>query len=96
MVDVTSFQVARKDHAYLAFPMGERFCELSERPHAYTPIILLNDCHCLLDMSPLVVNSKTKIELQPVPAPVHTFNTPIQQILSPPHTNDVGKGKMGK
>ncbi|PIL24214.1 hypothetical protein GSI_13967 [Ganoderma sinense ZZ0214-1] len=74
-VDVTSFQVARKDHAYLAFPMGERCCELN--------------------MSPLVANSKTKIELKPVSTPVHTFDTPIQQILASPHTNDVGKGKMG-
>ncbi|KAI1794593.1 hypothetical protein LXA43DRAFT_995724 [Ganoderma leucocontextum] len=75
MVDASSFQVARKDHAYLAFPMGERCCQLN--------------------MSPLIVHSKTKIELKPMTTPVYTFDTPIQQILASPRTNDVGKGKIG-
>ena len=47
-------------------------------------------------MSPLAVHSKTKIELKPSTSPVYTFDTPIQQILASPHTNDVGKGKTGK
>lgn len=47
-------------------------------------------------MSPLIVPSKTKIELKPLATPVYTFDTPIQQILASPHTDDVGRGKTGK
>lgn len=47
-------------------------------------------------MSPLVVHSKAKIELRPLAKPVYTFDTPIQQILASPHTNEVGTGKTGK
>ncbi|TBU65578.1 hypothetical protein BD310DRAFT_864379 [Dichomitus squalens] len=73
MVDVTSFHVAKKDYAYLTFPMGETRCQLN--------------------MSPLVVHSKTKVELKATATPIHTFDTPIQQILASPHTDEVGKSK---
>ncbi|KAI0333487.1 hypothetical protein GY45DRAFT_1296833 [Cubamyces sp. BRFM 1775] len=73
LIDVSSFHVARKNLAYLAFPMGETNCQLN--------------------MSPLVVHSKTIIDLKPTATPVYSFDTPIRQIIASPHVTDVGKGK---
>ncbi|KAH9901571.1 hypothetical protein C8Q73DRAFT_678269 [Cubamyces lactineus] len=73
LIDVSSFHVARKNLAYLAFPMGETNCQLN--------------------MSLLVIHSKTIIDVKPTATPAYTFDTPIRQIVASPHVTDVGKGK---
>ncbi|KAI0819525.1 hypothetical protein BC628DRAFT_1402047 [Trametes gibbosa] len=45
-----------------------------------------------LNMSPLLVNARTKVDLKPVAKPVYTFETPIRQIITTPHL-ELGKGK---
>ncbi|KAI0723995.1 hypothetical protein C8T65DRAFT_628157, partial [Cerioporus squamosus] len=46
-----------------------------------------------LNMSPLAIRSKTKVDLQPKATPVHIFETPIRQIVASPYAVDTGKGK---
>ncbi|KAH9857125.1 hypothetical protein C2E23DRAFT_771292 [Lenzites betulinus] len=48
--------------------------------------------NCQLNMSPLTLNTRTKVNLKPVAKPVHTFDTPIRQIITTPHL-EIGKGK---
>ncbi|KAI9057898.1 hypothetical protein FKP32DRAFT_1597859 [Trametes sanguinea] len=49
--------------------------------------------NCQLNMSPLVIQPKAKVDVKPLATPVYTFDTPIQQIVASPHAVEVGKGK---
>ncbi|KAI0636734.1 hypothetical protein C8Q77DRAFT_1094359 [Trametes polyzona] len=52
----------------------------------------MGETNCQLNLSPLVVNPRTKVDLKPVAKPAYTFDTPIKQIIASSHV-EVGKGK---
>ncbi|KAI0362386.1 hypothetical protein OH77DRAFT_1441905 [Trametes cingulata] len=52
----------------------------------------MGETNCQLNMSPLVVHPRTKVDLKPVATTVFAFDTPIRQIMASPHA-EVGKGK---
>ncbi|KAI0372898.1 hypothetical protein BV20DRAFT_990286 [Pilatotrama ljubarskyi] len=52
----------------------------------------MGETNCQLNMSPVVIHPRTKVDLKPVAAPVYAFDTPIRQIVASPH-GEVGKGK---
>ncbi|RDX56514.1 hypothetical protein OH76DRAFT_1426024 [Lentinus brumalis] len=50
----------------------------------------MGETNSQLNMSPLTIRSRTKVDLKPRAAPVHTFQTPIRQIVSSPHVVETG------
>ncbi|KAI0807584.1 hypothetical protein C8Q74DRAFT_1313323 [Fomes fomentarius] len=53
----------------------------------------MGETGCQLNMSPIVTAGRAKPDLKTSATPVHTFDTPIRQIVASPHTTELGKNK---
>ena len=88
---VTSFHVSdgsKKPWGFIAFPMGESGCDLSEGTSHPTR----RRANIISDFSSIDFTADGNIITEPSHYPVKTFDTPICQIVSPPASSDLGKG----
>jgi hypothetical protein len=88
---VTSFHVpdgSRKPWSFMAFPMGENGCDLSEG----TSHLAGRRANVVSDFSSIDFSAEGKIITEPSHYPVKTFEAPICQIFSSPASSDLTKG----
>jgi hypothetical protein len=88
---VTSFHVpngSKKPRSFMAFPMGENGCDLSEG----TSHLAGRWTNIVLDVSSIDFTAEGNIITEPSHYPVKTFETPIRQIVSSPVSSDLSKG----
>ena len=89
---LTSFHVSdglKRPRSFMAFPMGENGCDLSEyisQPLARRRI------NATLDFSNIEFSAEGRIITEPSHYPAKKFETPICQIVSSPTSSDFSKG----
>ncbi|OSD08614.1 hypothetical protein PYCCODRAFT_1380319 [Trametes coccinea BRFM310] len=80
------------DDPYVGNMVDVSSFHVSRKNMAYV-VFPMGETNRQLNMSPLVVQPKAKVDVKPLATPVFTFDTPIQQIVASPHAVEVGKNK---
>ena len=83
------FDGSKRPRGFIAFPMGERGCDLSED---FSHLLARRGINAIIDFSNLEISSDGRIITEPSHCPAMNFETPICQVVSSPTSSNFSKG----
>ncbi len=85
------FDGSKRPWGFMAFPMGESGCDLSEH---ISHFLVRRRINATIDFSNLEFSAEGRIITEPSHYPATKFETPIRQIVSCPTSSNFSKGRF--